>query len=116
VPIAGRWRRLDRLPAARGRDAQPGVYELADPDRRVIYIGQSATDVPNRLRQHLAAGGCVAERATFWRMAASRVPQADEARLLAAHEARHGRLPDCNRARPLERDARRRYAERSGGD
>jgi GTPase len=53
----------------RGRDALPGVYELADADKRVVYIGQSATDVPNRLRQHLAAGGCVAERAAFWRMA-----------------------------------------------
>lgn len=115
MPIAARWRSLGRLPAPRGRDAHPGVYELADADRRVIYIGQSATDVPNRLRQHLAAGGCVAERAAFWRMAASRVPQADEARLLAAYEAAHGRLPPCNRARPLERGPRRRYAERSGG-
>ena len=115
MPIAARWRRLDRLPAPRGRDALPGVYELADADRRVVYIGQSATDVPNRLRQHLAAGGCVAERSAFWRMAASRVPQADEARLLAAHEARHGRLPSCNRARPLERSSLERYRERSGG-
>jgi hypothetical protein len=115
VPIAARWRRLDLLPEPRGRDALPGVYEIADADRRVIYIGQSATDVPNRLRQHLAAGGCVAERGAYWRMAASRVPQADEARLLAAYEARHGQLPECNRARPLERDPRRRYAERSGG-
>lgn len=115
MPIAARWRRLDLLPPARGRDPQPGVYELADAERSVVYIGQSATDVPNRLRQHLAADGCVAERAAFWRMAASRVPQADEARLLAAFAARHGQLPPCNRARPLERDPRRRYSERSGG-
>lgn len=111
--IAARWRRLDRLPPLRGRDAQPGVYQLADDERRVVYVGQSATDVPNRIRQHLVAGGCVAERAAYWRMAPSRVPQADEARLLAEHAARHGELPACNRARPLARDARRRYAERS---
>lgn len=115
MPIAARWRRIDRLPAARGRDPKPGVYEVADADRRVVYIGQSATDVPQRLRQHLAAGGCVAVHAAFWRMAASRVPQADEARLLAEHAARTGELPACNRARPLPRDARRRYAERSSG-
>jgi len=115
VPIAARWRSLGRLPPPRGRDARPGVYEIADADRRVIYIGQSATDVPNRLRQHLAAGGCVAERAAFWRMAASRVPQAEEARLLASYEAVHGRLPTCNRARPLERSAVQRYRERSSG-
>lgn len=115
MPIAARWRRLDRLPEPRRRDALPGVYEIADADRRVVYIGQSATDVPNRLRQHLAAGGCVAERGLYWRMAASRVPQADEARLLAAFEARHGRLPVCNAARPRVRGALRRYVERSGG-
>ena len=93
----------------------PGVYELADAEKVVVYIGQSATDVPNRLRQHLASGGCVAARALYWRMAPTRVPQADEARLLAEHEARHARLPDCNAASPRLRDARRRYTERSGG-
>lgn len=112
MPIAARWRSIDRLPAARGRDAMPGVYELADAERRTVYVGQSARDVPNRLRQHLQRGGCVAERARFWRYRYSRVPQADEAALLAAFQERYGRLPDCNRATPLERDAIRRFRER----
>ena len=117
MPIAARWRKLDldRLPPPRGRDPQPGVYELADADKRIVYVGQSASDVPNRLRQHLLADGCVRAHAAYWRMAVSRVPQADEARLLAAHVARHGALPRCNRATPRERDPRRRYVERSGG-
>lgn len=115
MPIAARWRRLDRLPPVRGRDAQPGVYELADAEKRVVYVGQSAVDVPNRLRQHLATDGCVARVARFWRSAYSRVPQADEAALLEAHRARHGDVPDCNRAVPKARDALRRLAERSGG-
>jgi hypothetical protein len=114
VPIAARWRRIDALPAPRGRDPMPGVYELADERRRVIYIGQSATDVPNRLRQHLARPGCVRDRAVYWRWRPSRVPQAEEAALIAAHRARFGALPTCNRATPLERDARRRWIERSG--
>lgn len=113
MPIAARWRRLERLPAPRGRDAMPGVYELADAWRSVIYIGQSATDVPNRLRQHLASPGCVRDRAVFWRYRYSRVPAADEASLLATHAARHGRLPRCNRATPRPRDAARRWRERS---
>ena len=113
--IAARWRRLERLPAPRGRDAMPGVYELADAERRVIYVGQSATDVPNRLRQHLARPGCVREWAVFWRYRYSRVPQADEASLLAQHAARHGDLPRCNRARPQLRDVARRWRERSTG-
>lgn len=114
--IAARWRRLDRLPPARGRDPMPGVYELADAERSVIYVGQSARDVPTRLRQHLARPGCVRDRACFWRYRYSRVPQADEAALLDEHRRRHGALPECNRATPRTRDARRRYAERSSGE
>lgn len=91
----------------------PGVYEIADAVKRVIYIGQSSSDVPNRIRQHLARQGCVAASAQFWRMQFSRVPQADEARLLQAFAASHGCLPACNTAQPLARDARRRLIERS---
>lgn len=113
MPISARWRRLDRLPPPRGRDAMPGVYELADAERRVVYVGQSATDVPNRIRQHLARPGCVREHASFWRYRHSLVPQAEEAALLEDHRVRLGALPCCNRARPLQRDARRRWLERS---
>lgn len=115
MPIAARWRSLERIPLARGRDPLAGVYELADERKVVIYIGQSASDVPHRIRSHLAAGGCVAERARYWRMAQSRVPQADEAALLSAYRATHGELPACNRATPRPRDAARRYRERSSG-
>ncbi len=115
MAIAARWRALDRLPAVRGRDAMPGVYELADSDRNVIYIGQSGQDVPNRIRQHLARPCCVQDEAAFWRYRYSRVPRAEEAALLKAFLARHGGLPACNRATPRERDARQRYVERSSG-
>lgn len=94
----------------------PGVYELADAERSIIYIGQSSTDVPNRIRQHLARAGCVAERACYWRYAYSAVPQAEEAHLLTEYrDAHEGSLPACNRATPLVRDARRRAIERFGG-
>lgn len=115
MPILARWRRLERLPARRGRDAMPGVYELADAERRVIYIGQSARDVPNRIRQHLARHACIRETVGFWRYAYSRVPQAEEAALIAAYQERHGELPCCNRATPKERGAARRFRERSRG-
>ncbi len=111
MAIAARWRRLDALPPARGRDAMPGVYELADEHRRTIYVGQSARDVPNRLRQHLAAGGCVAAKAAFWRYRHSRVPQAEEAALLAALQAAPRppsgvQPPDADRARCATPDSR----------
>ena len=115
MPIFARWRRLDRLPRPRGRDPLPGVYEIADEAKRTVYVGQSARDVPNRIRQHLAAGGCVATYGAWWRMTTSRVPQADEAELIASHRARHGALPACNEATPQRRDAARRWRERSRG-
>lgn len=116
MPIAARWRPLATLPAPRGRDAMPGVYELADASRVTIYIGQSARDAPNRIRQHLRRGGCVAERAALWRWSYSRVPQADEAEHLARYRAAHGELPPCNRATPLRRDGQRRARERFSAD
>lgn len=116
MPIAARWRPLATLPESRGRDAMPGVYELADGAKSVIYIGQSAKDVPNRIRQHLARQGPIRDAAAYWRYAYSRVPQADEARLLAEYRrANEGRSPPCNTAQPLTRDAARRFSERFGG-
>ena len=115
MPIQARWRHLDALPPRRGRDAQPGVYELADAHKRVIYIGQSAKDVPNRIRQHLGKNMCVTQEAVYWRSRYSRVPQADEAALLAHYQAKNEALPPCNRAAQRERDAAKRYLERSRG-
>lgn len=94
----------------------PGVYEIADRDKRVIYLGQSARDVPNRLRQHLGRNECIREHGCYWRYRYSRVPQADEAALIARYRDSHGGLPPCNRGEALVRNARRRYAERSGGE
>lgn len=113
MPIAARWRDLAKLPPARGRDAMPGVYELADAEKNVVYIGQSSRDVPNRLRQHLARNECIRAAAVYWRYEYSRVPRAGEADLLRLHRLRHGSLPSCNVAEARERDSRRRYRERS---
>jgi len=93
----------------------PGVYELADADKQVIYIGQSARDVPNRIRQHLQQRSCIAGRAVYWRYAYSRVPQAEEAEHIITYFGSQGKLPPCNRATPRLRDALRRYRERSQG-
>lgn len=94
----------------------PGVYELADADRKVIYIGMSARDVPNRLRQHLSRPGPIRDRACWWRYEHSRVPQAREAQLISQFQETHGALPDCNSAEPRQRDASRRYSELSSSN
>lgn len=113
MPIPARWRPLSTLPDRRGRDPSPGIYELADGEKRLIYIGQSARDVPERIRQHLSNSPCIQGRACYWRSAYSRVPQADEAAHLAVYRSKHRELPPCNRAEPLERSPLRRYRERS---
>lgn len=115
MPIFGRWRPLSRLPEARGRDAMPGIYELADADKRLIYIGQSRSDVPNRIRQHLVRSSCIAARAAFWRYQYSRIPESEEAAHLARYRQRYGALPPCNRTTPQLRNSARRYRERSRG-
>jgi len=117
VPIAARWRPLASLPAPRGRDAIPGVYEIADANKHTIYIGQSTRDVPNRIRQHLARQSCIAEHGAYWRYAHSRVPRAHEADLIARYGDKHGgRLPACNAATPRKRSAQGRYLERIRSD
>ena len=114
MPISARWRKLENLPPKKGRDALPGVYELADEAKTIIYIGQSKTDVPNRIRQHLQKNTCIAERIVYWRHEYSRVPQADEAKLLTDYRSTHeDAMPPCNKAMPKERDAKRRYSELS---
>ncbi len=115
MPIGARWRNITALPERRGRDAMPGVYELADEDKNVIYIGQSLSDVPSRIRQHLVKNDCVASRVRYWRYQYSRLPQAAEADLIAAYLRRHGDLPFCNRATPRARSRYQRYLERSRG-
>lgn len=120
MPISARWRKLDALPPRRGRDAEPGVYELADAKKQVIYIGQSAKDVPNRIRQHLEGKAgknpCVTEDAVYWRSRYSRVPRSEEAALLAQYLTKYEALPLCNRATQRVRDANKRYLERSGSE
>jgi hypothetical protein len=113
MPINARWRKLETLPPVRGRDAMPGIYELADAEKTLIYIGQSAKDVPNRIRQHLERQTCIKERVIFWRYSYSRIPQADEAKHLEQFKNTSGDLPLCNRAKPLVRDSKRRYQERT---
>ena len=115
MPLFSPWRRLASLPPRRGRDAQPGVYELADEEKTLLYIGQSAKDAPNRIRQHLQKSVCIKEKACYWRYSYSRIPQAEEAEQLRRYQFKHGDLPPCNRATPLARNEERRYKERSRG-
>ncbi len=116
MPISARWRKLDALPPRRGRDAEPGVYELANAKKQVVYIGQSTKDVPNRIRQHLGKNLCITNDAVYWRSRYSRVPRSEEAALLRHYLTKYEALPPCNRALQRVRGANARYLERSGSE
>jgi len=113
MPLFCRWRKLSTLPQKRARDALAGVYELANAKKEIIYIGQSATDVPNRIRQHLQKSDCIKDQVVFWRYEYSRVPQAEEAKQIDRFINKFNCLPLCNTATPKTRNALKRYAERS---
>ena len=113
LPLLARWRPLRTLPARRGREALPGVYELADEGKRLIYIGQSTRDAPNRIRQHLESSKCMKEHIRFWRYTYSRIPKAEEASEIERYRYKHGDLPRFNRIKPTRRDGQSRYLERT---
>jgi len=113
MPIFAKWRKITKLPKTRGRDAMPGIYEIANMDKQIIYIGQSAKDVPNRIRQHLKKENCISVEAYYWRYKFSRVPKADEASHIDLYLKENAKLPKCNSVTPMVRNILRRYSERS---
>ena len=78
--------------------AQPGVYELADVNRELLYIG-CAQEVRDRLQQHLArpqSGECF-RKARYFRVeyADNYVERCDK--MMARYASLHqGRFPPCN--------------------
>lgn len=115
MPILQRWRPLANLPAKSRREALTGIYELADENKVLIYIGQSATDVPNRIRQHLARSECLKDKVVYWRYAYSSTPQSDEAAHITRYQEKYGMLPLCNRATPKVRTGQQKLKERARG-
>ncbi len=113
MPIFAKWRKLANLPKSRGRDALPGIYEIANIDKKIIYIGQSAKDVPNRIRQHLQKENCISLIAHYWRYEFSRIPTADEAHHIDLFLKNNGAIPRCNTVTPIVRNILKRYSERS---
>ncbi len=113
MPIFAKWRKLANLPKSRGRDAMPGIYEIANYDKKIIYIGQSAKDAPNRIRQHLQKENCISDEAYYWRYEFSRIPKADEANHIDSFLEENGKIPKCNKVTPIVRDILKRYSERS---
>lgn len=75
----------------------PGVYELGNPAKNVIYIG-SSSNVRGSLLEHLRAqsGSCIHRFVTRYRVEYTKDYGAREEALFADHLKTHGRLPRCN--------------------
>lgn len=99
MPIAKRWSRFkwDRL------DAVPsvfGVYELADDNDYVIYIGSGR--LRHRLQYWKTSGdSCIAQARKFRyeELHSDERCRQRERALLKKYEKTHGTLPRCNRKR-----------------
>lgn len=75
---------------------EPGVYELGDVNRSMVYIG-STIHIRTRLGQHLAGGDpCIDLNARYYRIDYRHDYVAHERERLLDFQRTHGRLPHCN--------------------
>ena len=92
------WRSLDRD----ALDAIPGhlgVFELADADSRVVFIGRADARTLFGLRSAIAQAAQRCTDAVRFRYEVTTAYHSRHLELLMAHEADHGRLPDHNTER-----------------
>jgi len=95
MPIAGRWTRLGTW-AMTALPKSGGVYELANVQYQVIFIG-SCENLDLRLHQHLYTKDPCLSRAWHFRYEEHLSPPERARELLEEHRQEHGVLPDCQR-------------------
>ena len=102
--IAGEWYRLDDQEALRQVPKKAGVYELADADGIVIYIGRAkGGNLRNRLRTHARekVNECIRRGAVHFRFVVTKAHRRDEKALFTEYKAAHdGEIPHCNTIDP----------------
>jgi excinuclease UvrABC nuclease subunit len=98
------WYRLDDQEALRQVPKKAGVYELADADRVVIYIGRAkGGNLRNRLRTHARerVNECIRMSAVCFRYAVTKAHRRDEKELFVEYKTAHdGKIPQCNTIDP----------------
>ena len=96
MPIAGEWWSYTLNLVEMEKDA-PGVFELGNPGKNVIFIA-SSPKVRTRLLDLLeeSAGSCVRRFATRYRVEYTANFRKREEELFQEHIRLHGKLPRCN--------------------
>lgn len=96
MPISAEWWSYTLNLVEMERDA-PGVYELGNPGKNVVFIGRSSK-VRSSLIEHLgeSVGSCLRRYATRYRVEYTPTFRKREEELFAEHVKLHGKLPRCN--------------------
>lgn len=96
MPISSPWWSYTINLVEMERDA-PGVYELGNPGKNVIFIG-SSKQVRSSLLEHLEEppGSCVRRFATRYRIEYTNDFKKREDELFNEHVRFHGKLPRCS--------------------
>ena len=96
MPIDGEWWSYTLNLIELEKDA-PGVFELGNPGKNVIFIA-SSPKVRTRLLEHLqeSASSCLTRYATRYRVEYTTNFRKREEELFQQHVKLHGKAPRCN--------------------
>ena len=99
MPIESEWWSFTPNLVEMERD-EPGVYELGNPGKNVVFIG-SGRQVRNLLLRHLdePAGSCIRRLAARYRIEYTPDFKKREEELFQEHVRLHGKLPRCSERR-----------------
>jgi excinuclease UvrABC nuclease subunit len=80
---------------------EPGVYEFADANGEIVYIG-SSNQLKRRLKEHLGEGttSCIKKCAKQYRLEYTAYYITRESELIATFKMAKGALPRCNSMQP----------------
>ncbi len=93
------WQKLDDKNSRHLIPKRAGVYELADTNKNVIYIGRSKKNLRQRISNHVQSSqnGCIHAHAVYYRYYRIRASRANERLLFQEYKSSHGLLiPLCN--------------------
>jgi hypothetical protein len=96
MPIDGEWWSFTLNLVEMEKDA-PGVFELGNPGKNVIFI-EGAPKVRARLLEHLeeSSSSCITRYATRYRVQYTANYRKRQEELFQHHTRLHGKMPRCN--------------------
>lgn len=89
MPIQKRW---SKLPKAKSAPPKPGVYELANPKKEIVKIGEGE-NLNERLRGQMPS---LPKDIKFIRLLETKAHEKLEKQMLEQFKKEHGRLPKYN--------------------